>query len=191
MSAPVVRARRWTRIEYEQLVDLGVFKPGEQLELLDGILVVREPQNARHATAVLAVQETLRRAFDARWHVRPQLPIALDDSSEPEPDVSVVPGSYHQYRFMHPSRPVLVVEVSDTTLSADRRKGGLYARGAVDEFWIVNLVDDALEVYRRPQVSQAARFRWVYTDTQVLRRGESITPLAVPDARIDVADLLP
>jgi hypothetical protein len=177
-------------MEYEQLVDLGVFKPGERLELLDGLLVVREPQNAPHATAVRAVQESLRAVFGVGWDVRPQLPVALDDVSEPEPDVSVVPGSYRAYQFMHPTRPVLVVEVSDTTLSADRRKGGLYARAAVDELWIVNLVDEVLEVYRRPQVSQAARFRWVYTDTQVLRRGDVITPVAARD-RVTVADLLP
>jgi Uma2 family endonuclease len=191
MATPVVRTRRWSRREYEQLIDLGVFKPGEHLELLDGLLVVREPQNAPHATAVRAVQEALRQVFGRGWDVRPQLPVALDDDSEPEPDVAVVPGSYRDYQGAHPSRPVLVVEVSDATLTADRLKGGLYARALVDEFWIVNLVDDVLEVSRRPQFSPTARFRWAYADTQVLRRVDVVTPVAAPQARIAVDDLLP
>jgi Uma2 family endonuclease len=191
MSTPALRTRRWSRLEYEQLIDLGVFKPEEHLELIDGLLVVREPQNAPHATAVRAVHEALRAVFGVGWDVRPQLPLALDNDSEPEPDLSVVPGSYRAYRFLHPSRPVLVVEVAAATLAAARRKGGLYARAAVDEFWIVNLVDDVLEVYRRPELSHTARFRWVYADTQVLRRGDVITPLAAHDARVRVEDLLP
>ena len=178
-------------MEYERLVDLGVFEPGERLELLDGLLVVREPQNAPHATAVRAVQEALRHAFRPGHDVRPQLPVALDDSSEPEPDVAVVPGSYRDYRRGHPSRAVLVVEVADSTLTADRRKSGLYARAQVPEYWIVNLIDDVLEIYRNPVPSRASRFGWAYADTRVFRRGDSISPLAASTARIAVADLLP
>jgi Uma2 family endonuclease len=190
MSAPALRTRRWSRLEYEQLIDLGVFKPDEHLELIDGVLVVREPRNAPHATAVRAVHEALRAAFGAGWDVRPQRPLALDNDSEPEPDVSVVSSSYRAYRFMHPARPVLVVEVSAGTLAADRRKGGLYARAAVDEYWIVNRADDVLEVYRRPELSDTGRFRWVYADTLVLRRGEVLTPLAKHDAQVRVEELL-
>src|SRR5262245_64264216 len=148
MALPTVRTRRWSRIEYERLVDLGVFKPGERLELLDGLLVVREPQNAPHATAVRAAQEALRRALGPDWDVRPQLPVALDDDSEPEPDVAVVPGSYRDYRAAHPSRPALLVEVADTTLGADRRKSGLYARAGEREYWIGNVTDQVLAVSR-------------------------------------------
>lgn len=191
MAASIVRTRRWSRVEYERLVDLGLFKPGEHLELLDGLLVVREPQNAPHATAVRAVQEALRRAFGPGWDVRPQLPVALDDDSEPEPDVAAVPGSYRDYRGAHPSRPALLVEIADATVSADRRKGGLYARAGVPEYWIVNLMDQVLEVYRRPTTSALSRFGWAYAETQVLRRGEVVTPLAAPGGQVAVDDLLP
>ena len=190
MRYPATRTRRWSRVEYERLIDLGVFKPGERLELLDGLLVVRERQNAPHATAVRAVQEALRVAFGGQWDVRPRLPIALDDDSEPEPDVSVVRGSFRDYRGGHPARPVLVVEVADTTPASDRRKGGLYARAGVDEFWIVNVYDDVLEVHRRPETTPSTRFRWTYGELRMLRRGDVVTPLAAPNARIDVEDLL-
>lgn len=191
MATPIVRTRRWSRVEYERLVDLGVFKPGERLELLDGLLVVREPQNAPHATAVRAVQEALRRAFGPGWDVRPQLPVALEDDSEPEPDIAVVPGSYRDYRGAHPSRPALLVEIADSTLTSDRGKGSLYARAGVQEYWIVNLVDEVLEVYRRPTTSTLSRFGWTYAETQVFRRGEVVAPLAAPRGRVAVDDLLP
>ena len=190
MPASAVRTRRWSRIEYERLVDLGMFA-GERLELLDGVLVLREPQNAPHATAVQAALDILRRVFGPGWSVRPQLPVALDDDSEPEPDMAVVPGSYRDYRSGHPSRPVLVVEIADSTLMRDRRKGGLYARAGVRDYWIVNLIEEVLEIYRQPFRSRGSRFGWVYAETQGFPRGNVVTPLAAPDARVSVDDLLP
>jgi Uma2 family endonuclease len=191
MAGSTVRTRRWSRIEYERLVEVGMFKPGEDLELLDGVLVVREPQNAPNATAVRAVQEALRRAFGPGWDIRPQLPVALDDDSEPEPDVAVVSGSYRDFRRAHPSRAALIVEIADTSLIDDRRKGGLYARAGVADYWIVNLIDEVLEVYRRPAESRRSRFGWVYAETRLFRRGDVVTPLASPGARVAVDDLLP
>src|SRR5204863_7843063 len=84
--------RRWTRVEYERLIELGVFQPGERLELLDGLLVLREPQGVPHATAIRRVLRALRRALGDAWQVDSQLPLALDADSEPEPDVAVVPA---------------------------------------------------------------------------------------------------
>jgi Uma2 family endonuclease len=191
MPGRTVRARRWSRVEYERLIDLGMFRPGENLELLDGVLVVREPQNAPHATAVRAVQEALRQAFGRGWDVRPQLPVALDDDSEPEPDVAVVRGSYRDYRSAHPTRPALLVEVADTTLTVDRRKAGLYARAGVPEYWIVNLIDELVEIRRDPIESPPARFGWVYAETLLLRRGDVVAPMAAHSARIAVDSLLP
>jgi Uma2 family endonuclease len=100
MASPVTqlpRTRRWTRVEYERLIELGVFRAGERLELLDGQLVVREPQGSRHAAAIRRATAALRRAVGDNWQIDSQLPIALDDASEPEPDISVVryePGAY-------------------------------------------------------------------------------------------------
>ena len=190
MPESAVRTRPLRRIEYERLVDLGMFA-GERLELIDGVLVLREPQKAPHATAVQASLDTLRRVFGPGWDVRPQLPVALDNVSEPEPDMAVVPGSYRDYRRRHPARPALVVEIADSTLMRDRRKGGLYARAGVRDYWIVNLIDDVLEVYRQRRRSRGSPFGWVYAEVHVFRRGDVATPLAAPDARVSVDDLLP
>ena len=192
MATPDVRTYRWSRVEYERLVDLGVFKPGERLELLDGLLVVREPQSAPHSATIRAVEEALRAAFGTGWDVRGQLPIALDDESEPEPDIAVVPGSYREYRQEHPTRAVLVVEVAGSSLAYDRRhKGAAYARAGIPEYWIVNRVDDVLEVYRTPAASELAPSGWLYTNVRRLGRGDVVSPLAAPAARIAVSDLLP
>jgi Uma2 family endonuclease len=189
---PAITVRRFTRVEYERLTELGVFNPDERLELLDGLLIVREPQATPHATAVRLALAALRAAFGAGWLVDTQAPVALDDTSEPEPDVVVVAGGARDYRHAHPSHPVLVVEVADTTLDADRTfKGGLYARAGVADYWIVNLVDQVVEIHREPVTSEAAPYGWRYASVVIVRPPDAITPLAAPHARIAAGDLLP
>jgi Uma2 family endonuclease len=98
------------RARYDRLVEAGMFGPEDRIELLDGLLVAREPQGERHATVVGLVRVALERAFGRAHHVREAKPLALDEPSEPEPDVVVVPGRLRDYLTAHPSRPVLVVE---------------------------------------------------------------------------------
>ena len=87
---------------------------------------------------------------------------------------------------------MLVVEVSETSLALDREhKGSLYARAGLADYWIVNLPERALEVYRDPELDPAAPFGWRYRPVTVLERGASVSPLALPGRRIPIADLLP
>jgi Uma2 family endonuclease len=183
--------RRWTRVEYERLVEQGFFQPDERLELLDGLLVVREPQGSLHASAVGAARDALQRAFGRGYSLRDHSPVALDDVSEPEPDVAVVRGRHFDYGEAHPTTPLLVVEVAETSLSRDRRKIGLYARAGIRECWIVNLMDDVIEVYRHPEPAADAAYGARYRTLRLLRRGARVSPLAAPRARVAVADLLP
>jgi len=183
--------RRWRRVEYERLVDLGVFV-GERLELLDGVLIVREPQGSPHAAIVAKVGQVLAAAFGAGWHPRLHSPIALGEHSEPEPDVAVVAGKPQDYVVAHPSTAALVVEVADSSLRLDRRfKAAVYARAALHEYWIVNLVDRTIEVHREPQPPADALDDWIYRSVEVLRPPATVTPRGAPAARIPVADLLP
>jgi Uma2 family endonuclease len=187
-----IRTRRWSRVEYERLIEKGIFLPHDRIELLAGELVVREPQGTPHAVGISLVHEALRRAFGRGWLIRIQSPVALDDESEPEPDVSVVPGGPRDYLAAHPSRPVLVVEVAETSLALDRtHKGSLYARAGLADYWILNLVDRVLEVYRRPAPSSEAPFGRAYNEVQSLGATDLVSPLAAPEARIPVAALLP
>lgn len=192
MTTYPVRTRRWSRSEYEHLIEAGIFHPGEPVELLGGDLIVSEPQGSAHCTAIILVTGVLRGVLDPGWLVRSQGPVALDPESEPEPDVSVVAGAARDYSLEHPARPVLVVEVSESSLAHDRHyKESLYARARLDEYWIVNLVDRVLEVSRRPVADAAAPFGWRYESIQMLAADSFVTPLVAPGARIPVRDLLP
>jgi Uma2 family endonuclease len=104
----------------------------------------------------------------------------------------VVPGSFRDYVARHPSRPVLVIEVSESSLALDREyKGSLCARAGLADYWIVNLVDRVLEVYREPAPDSAASFGWRYRSIEVLAPVASVSPLASSGVTIRVADLLP
>jgi Uma2 family endonuclease len=192
MASYETRTRRFSRAEYERLIDLGVFQPGEAIELIGGELMVAEPQGAAHYTAIRKTAKALEAAFGPGWEVRTEGPIGLDDDSEPEPDVAVVPGNPDDYGRAHPSRPALTVEVAESSLGADRqRKGSLYARAGLPDYWVLNLVDRVLEVYREPAPDPAAPFGWRYTRREVLDASAQVTPLAAPGASIPVSHLLP
>ena len=190
------QTRRWTRAEFHRLAELGFFS-GQRAELVEGAIVVQSPQNPEHVFAVDRAHRVLSSTFGQGFWVRARFPLAVGQASEPEPDVSVVPGDATHYRHAHPRHAVLVLEVSDSTLSSDstpsyerRYKASLYARAGVQDYWILNLVDARLEVYRDPVAdpSQSSGFR--YTVHQDLSPAATITPLALPGVAIPVADLL-
>ena len=182
---------RWSRFEYEKLVEFGVFE-GDPVELIGGQLIVAEPQGTYHVTVVGIADDALRAALPPGWIVRVQAPISLDDDSAPEPDLAVVRGAREDYLNAHPTLPALAVEVSDTSLDFDRRyKGSLYARAGVQDYWIVNVTDRVLEVYRDPRADPSAPFGWRYRSGQTLSAAAAIAPLAIPSIRVTVAALLP
>jgi len=116
----------------------------------------------------------------------------LDDESEPDPDVSVAAGRLHRRAEAKPSHLALVVEVAASSLTLDReQRGSLYARARLPEYWIVNLVDRVLEVYRDPGPDAGTPYGWAYRGVLTLGPDEHVTPLAAPSARILAADLLP
>jgi Uma2 family endonuclease len=184
--------RRWSRHEYARLIDHGVLDEDDPIELLDGLLLVKEPQHSPHRTAVLLTARALERAFGAGWFVQVQSPIILDDRSEPEPDVCVVRGSPPDYAAAHPSQPALVVEVAQAGLRRARgRKAAAYARARIADYWIVNLIDRVLEVRREPARPGPALRHWAYAAVETLGADGAVVPLAAPRAIIRVADLLP
>ena len=192
MRGSEIQIKRWKRLEYEQLIEQGVFMPGERVELIDGLLLVAEPQSSSHYSAVRLAQLALARAFGDGWDVRAQGPIALDDASEPEPDVAVVRGGPRDYVDAHPADPVLILEVALSSLVFDREhKSSLYARAGRPEYWIVNLADRVLEIRRDPAPSPSAPYGWDYNLLAVLDPRDNARPLAAPASLIAVSDLLP
>jgi Uma2 family endonuclease len=187
--------KRLTRIEYERLVEKGVLGPGDRLELIAGLLLAAEPQSASHYSAVRFAEMALARTFGEGWEVRTQAPIALDDASEPEPDVAVVRGGPRDYATAHPAEPVLVLEVALTSLDFDReQKSSLYARAGQPEYWIVNLVDRMLEIRRDPERPllrrsmggiTAARMSWVRATRRVRSPRRTLRSLSAISCRSD------
>lgn len=183
--------RRWTKPEYYRLGELGFFQ-GQRVELLEGKIVVLSPQNPQHSFIVDRVERILRPLFEPGYCVRMQLPIDLGQTTEPEPDVALVAGPPELYRSTHPKTVVLIVEVGESTLSYDRRrKGGLYARAAIADYWIVNLVRRQVEVYRAPVAAARRPYGYRYSSRTDLTPSATVSPLALPQVSIAVADLLP
>lgn len=183
-----IRRRLFTREEYYRAAEMGVFGPDERLELLDGeILQKMSPQKPPHATGVSLTAQALTAAFGAGYYARQQQSLILNNRSEPEPDVLVVPGSPPDYLASHPcaADARLLVEVSDTTLRLDRaQKRSAYARSGIVEYWILDLRRRRLEVCRDPSGSR-------YSSITIYGENETVTPLAAAHAEIRVADLLP
>lgn len=170
--------------DYLELVALGKLAPDDRVELLEGVVTAMSPQSPRHAAIVMRVAEALRVAGGSAA-LRVQAPLRAGPASLPEPDVALVPGRTEDYLDRHPDGALLVVEVADSSLAQDRlSKAAIYARAQVQEYWIVDLVGDQLQVFRQPGAA-------AYAEHSVLSRGQSIAPLVAPSSPIAVADLLP
>jgi Uma2 family endonuclease len=103
-----------------------------------------------------------------------------------------VPGRPADYRHAHPARPVLAVEVAESSLAFDREhKASLYARAEIQDYWIVNLVDRVLEVYRDPGPNPSTPYGWRYRSVATLAPPAVVVPLSFPSAQVAVGDLLP
>ena len=191
---PALFSRRlFTREEFERAGELGLFQPGERLELIGGEVVRKmSPQKTPHATSVSLTEEALRNAFGPGFHVRNQLPLGIGDDSEPEPDLCVVRGSARDYEQEHPTTAVLIAEIADSSLSLDRRiKSSLYASAGVPDYWILNLRERVLEVFRDPEPGEDEPFGYRYRTSLQFAENGSVAPLLAPGQTIAVADLLP
>ena len=190
-SLPLSHRWLWTVKEFQRAYDLGVFGFDTRLELIEGEIIRKMTQNEPHSWAIRAAENALRRAFVSGHDVRSQLPLVFGIRNKPEPDVAVVLGSFDDYKRKHPTTAVLVVEVSDSTLLQDRTvKAGVYARAGIEEYWIVNLPDNVLEVHRQPAPMADQPLGHHYRSIVRLTAADTLTPLGAPDSVIAVASLL-
>ncbi|TMB00908.1 MAG: Uma2 family endonuclease [Deltaproteobacteria bacterium] len=186
MASIAPAATRFTSEEYFALIDQGTLRPDDRVELLEGVIVAMAPENPRHAVATEKTAEALRGAVGGRAAIRVQHALHLGAHSVPEADVAVV-RRHDDYVRAHPRTAVLVVEVADTSLIQDRlSKAAIYAAAGIPEYWIINLRDDRVEMFRAPDRG-AAR----YAETRLLARGERVELAQLPGATIAVDALLP
>jgi Uma2 family endonuclease len=181
---------RWTVDQLYWLDRMGVFGD-RHVELIDGEIyeiTIHPP----HATATGLATDVLGRLFGDGHVAREQAPLDFGRRNLPEPDVAIVVGTRRDYVRTHPRTALLIVEVSDTTLRKDRKlKGHTYARAGIADYWIVNLKDRQLEIHRDPGPDAERKGRFRYADVTILKAGDHVAPLARPEARVAVADLLP
>ena len=184
--------RLWTREEYYKMAETGVLRPGERVELIGGEVIAMVPQDSPHYTAIDLVEEELRKVFGAGYIVRVQGPLDLGLPSQPEPDIAVVRGSIRDYAKAHPSSALLVVEVAESSLAYDRStKASLYASAGIPDYWVLNLVDRRLEVFRDPIVMSDQPHGYGYRTCTYYLAADAVTPFAVGQGSVTVADLLP
>jgi Uma2 family endonuclease len=174
------KIRGLLRSEYDRLVDLGVFED-QRIELLRGQLVERGPQKRPHADAVWWLAHTLSRKLDIRhWEVRPQLPFAATDDSEPEPDIMI---TRRVRRGHHPTTASLLIEVAESSVRKDRTiKRDIYAEAGVPEYWVVDVASWTVEVYTGPSAKG-------YLESKRVKHGGTLRPKHVPGVVIRVRDI--
>jgi len=174
--------------DYHEMIEAGILTTEDKVELIDGYLVKKMPQNSPHSSTIHRLILILPGRLPAGWTTRIQLPMTLENS-EPEPDGIVVRGDGRAFDHRHPEPADfgIVIEVSDSTLAFDRGiKLELYAEAHIPEYWIVNLVENQVEVYTQPQGT-------AYTARTVYTTGQSV-PLVldgIAAGTIPVVDLLP
>lgn len=177
---------------FNQLHRAGAFE-GRRVELIEGEIVEMSPIELPHWVATNRVDEKLKQIFGMGqgYIVSVQSAIQFGDFAAPEPDVAVIKADLNSLTEV-PSSAVLVVEVSDTTLSYDRnRKAALYASRGIEDYWIVNLRAMQLEVMRQPRPTPNAKWSHGYALRQILDATQNVAPLELPQVSIAVADLLP
>ncbi len=180
---------RLTLEQYEAIVDAGILGKSDRVHLIDGLLVAKMTENDPHATADDLCGEAISRVIPGGWYLRAGKPIRIPKwTSKPEPDRALVRGPIRSYarRSPGPEDIALVVEVSDSSLAADRSLAGFSGRDEIPSYWLANVVDGQVEVYSRPGPSG-------YEALEVLSPGH-LVPVVIDGAefgRIAVGDILP
>jgi Uma2 family endonuclease len=184
------RRWRWTTEQFRVLANAGFFRD-RHVELINGELI-ELVVNPPHDTGVYLTLNVLQRVFSHGYVVRPQLSLDLGRRYQPIPDVAVAVGEGRAYADRHPKTAVLLVEVADSSIRHDRLvKAHRYARAGIADYWIVNIVDRQLEVYRSPGPDPDRPGRHYYAEVSIVPADGHVTPLAKTDIQIAVADLLP
>ena len=179
--------RKWTVKEYHKLGEIGIFHPEERLELIEGNIIKISAKGTLHAAATRRTATLLHNLLGNQAAVYNKSPIALDDNSEPEPDIAVVRIDPFDYATHHPtpSEVYLIIEVADSSLTFDREiKANIYARSGIADYWVLNVGDRQLHVFREPAVDG-------YQSEVILGETASISPIEFPAFNIAIQAMLP
>jgi Uma2 family endonuclease len=184
MSMPATR-HRFTVDDWHQMIEAGVLRKGQRVELLEGEIFEMTPIGARHLSVVNRLTRLWVTRLGTRAIVQVQGSVQLTRHSEPEPDLALLRerADFYRDRRPEPADVPLIIEVADTSLAYDRAKLAIYAAAGIVEVWIVDLEGERVDVYRNPGASGFAEVRTVH-------RGDTVACRAFPDVTLNVADIL-
>jgi Uma2 family endonuclease len=185
-AAPDVRRRKLSVAEFHRMGEAGILLEDDRVELIEGELIEMTPIGTRHMSTVIALTRVLQTAVGSAALVSVQNPVRLGRHSEPQPDLALLAPHAHRYRHALPTAGdvLLLVEVADSSVDYDRKvKMPLYARHGVAEVWLVDLVEEVVEVHREPREEG-------YRSVTRHGPGETLAPLRLPALRIPLAEVL-
>lgn len=188
-KAPAIsrETRKFTVDEYFRMVEAGILKPKERVELIEGEILVMPPMGTPHFGGIMRYTRIFASlVVAARAAVLIRAPLPLDENSAPEPDLALLKFRRDGYSFARPSAEdvLLVIEVSDSSLNYDRDvKAHIYGRAGIPETWVLNLPGDCIERFTEPGPEG-------YGQHAVLRRGGKVAPVSLPDVELPVEELL-
>ncbi len=185
ISSNGVKPHLITAAEYDRMIEAGVYTENDRIELLNGEIIEIMPKGPKHTAAGSRILRLLVKLFDEKVIVRSQDPIRLDDFSEPEPDVVLANWDDKEYAESHPTPPdiLLVMEISDTTLTYDREaKARAHSRNGIRQYLLLNLQNETIEDCREPCADG-------YEFKRTLRKGDVFNLVAFPEIEINLDDL--
>lgn len=172
--------------EWKRLGEANIFPPGSRVELINGEIIDMAPIGSNHSGQINRLNQILARIAPDRFIISIQNPVQLGDLSEPEPDLMLLKPNDDFYSSQHPqaSDVLLLIEVADSSLKFDQnQKLRLYALHNIPEYWLLNLKDSCIEVYRQPHDG-------LYAEKTTLRSGDKITLSQLKDITINISDIL-
>jgi Uma2 family endonuclease len=179
--------RLWTVEEYRRMALTGILDSSERVELIEGKIIRMSAKGTAHRSAVGRTDYLFKEALKNRAWVSVQDPIALNANSEPEPDIAVVKIDPLDYADHHPTpeEVYLIIEVADSSLKFDcDTKGKAYAKAGIADYWVLDVIDRELYVYRQPTLEG-------YKSKTVLNEDKTISPLKFPELQVNIRDMLP
>ena len=181
-----VERKQFTVDDYYKMAEAGILTAEDRVELIEGQILKMSPIGTRHAMTVTRALMIFARGVGDRVVVAVQNPAPMDTYNEPQPDLVLIRPREGFYGTDHPSPEdvVLLIEVADTSLRKDRlMKLPVYARNGIREVWIIDLSDDVIYVYRKPEANAFLLF-------ETRHRGDFVSPAAFPNFEVKVDDLL-
>jgi Uma2 family endonuclease len=148
-----INRKHFTIDEYHKLAETGIIKPTDRVELIEGDIITMSPIKSKHAGIVDAIAEFLIHTLYRKATIKIQNPMSIGNNSEPEPDIIIAKHKQDHYRSAHPTpeEVYLLIEVADSSLAYDQSiKAPLYAKAGIPEYWIINIIDEQIEIYREP-----------------------------------------